>query len=160
MNDTAATPAPEAHDPPAAETPGPRPMSDDEVLIARRPVMAAEAKETVEQRRRITASDRYVILFRRLGEDPMNVVRDMAEGRYRFKRRRDLTLWTDEHGQPVPERMSMRKAAAELERITHETITYETLRRWWMQIWPGVSPPDTQRPIPEALFIAPDSDTP
>jgi hypothetical protein len=156
MNDTAATPAPEAHDPPAG-APSPRPLSDDEVLIARRPVLAADAKVTVEQRRRITASDRYVTLFGRLGEDPMNLVRDMAEGRYRFKRRRDLTLWTDEHDQPVPERMSMRKAAAELERITGEAITYETLRRWWIQIWPGESPPDTQRAIPEAVFIAPDA---
>lgn len=150
------------------------PLSDDAVVIPAPLVTVADIERTVQHRRTATGSDRYLLLAQGLRDDPMNVVRRMTSGRYRYKRRRNLTLWV-EHGAPVPELMSLRQAAAELERLTGEAVTHETLRRWWERIWPGEEPapegakwvqqgrdqrdamtqPDGPGEIPPATFLPP-----
>jgi hypothetical protein len=150
MNDTLPTESPPPHDEIPAR------LGDGDVLMPRAVPPWGEIAALVERRRALLASDRYLLLAHHLDEDPMGLVRDMAEGRYRFKRRRhDGTLWLDE-GRPVGERMSMRQASAELKRLTGYLITYETLRRWWIKVWPEEPPPDQTRPvIPPAVFRAP-----
>jgi len=146
MNATAPDTPGATHDPPS------RALSDDEVLIARPPTSVAEVRRTVEHRRAILGSDRYLLLAQKLADDPMNVVRRMAQGEYRFKRRRDRTRWLDGDGRQVVEFMSLRQAAAELKRLTGEDVTYETLRRWWMKIWPDEPDPGT---VPAVEFREP-----
>lgn len=128
------------------------PLGDDAVVIPAPLVTVADVERTVQHRRTATGSDRYLLLAQGLRDDPMNVVRRMTEGRYRYKRRRNGTLWV-EFGVPVPEEMSLRQAATELERLTGETVTHETLRRWWERIWPDSPEPGTV--VPPATFLPP-----
>jgi hypothetical protein len=176
MNDTA-TPTPETHGPPRATAGGMPvgvPLDDDAVIVPRELAPIAETERTVEHRRVATASDRYLLLAQRLRDDPMNVLRRMLMGEYRYKRRRNGQLWLD-RDQPVMEVMSLRQAAVELERLTGENVTYETLRRWWLRIWPLTPIPDGSTPaeppapeppaapgVPGLIFMPPEplDDTP
>lgn len=79
--------------------------------------------------------EKYQLLRERLGEEPMQRIYDMVTGSYRNKRRRnDDPIMAD--GEPVPDYMSFRKVAQELERVAEVAISYETVRRWWYQVWP------------------------
>lgn len=134
------------HDPPAGFPPTDRPLGDDEVLIPRavRGRQAVEALTT--ERARLTMSPGYRLLAAALTEqlgptEPLELIRDMAGGQYRW-RRRDGFLLLDEHDRPLRDHMSFRAIATELERLTGEVVTYETLRRWWGRVWPGTSIPD------------------
>lgn len=134
------------HDPPAGTPPTDRLLGDDEVLIARPVRNRLAVEQLTAERAHLTASLGYRLLARALTEqlgptEPLELVRDMANGRYRW-RRRDGFLMLDEHGQPLPDRMSFRAIATELERLTGEVVTYETLRRWWGRVWEGTSIPD------------------
>jgi len=132
------------HDPSPPEPS--KPLGDDDVLIPRAAAEPRTVAALIAHRSHLTASPMYRLvaagLSARFGPtEPMDLVKAMADGRYRW-RHRDGAFVTDSDGERCPDHMSFRAIATELERLTGETVTYETLRRWWGRVWPGTSIPD------------------
>lgn len=84
--------------------------------------------------------EKYQLLRDRLDEEPMERIHRMVTGTYRIKRRRNgdpVPDQTDPTGNtPTPDYMSFRKIAIELQGTAGVAISYETVRRWWYQVWP------------------------
>jgi hypothetical protein len=80
----------------------------------------------------------YTLMRDRLGAEPLELIRAMKHGGYRFKSKRGYpgTLVTRQ-GDPVPERMSFRQIAPLLSTMSGVQVTYETVRRWWEAVCPG-----------------------
>jgi len=138
------------HDPPAApqgaaqDTPDTAPFqegvayTDAEVVMPRAVRPPGESKRHTDERAKVLASPIYRLLAAELGEDPLDLVRAMVGGRYRYRRDRAGRVMFLEPGVPRPECMSFRTAEVELVRLTggRISVTYETLRRWWEKVWP------------------------
>lgn len=134
MNTNHPVPQGEGHDPPLDT-----PLTDEQVLI-KDPNRQRALRGLIDDRAAATGSNLYMVLAQELGDDPLELVRLMVSGRYRWKRHRNGLLWIDADGDPVPEHMSLRQAAAELVRITRRDVSHEALRRWWDRIWPNSGP--------------------
>lgn len=83
--------------------------------------------------------EKYALMLARLGAEPLEVIRTMKHGGYRFKSRRGYpgVLVLNRDGDPVPDRMSFRQIAPILSAMTGVEVTYETVRRWWEAVFPG-----------------------
>lgn len=79
----------------------------------------------------------YTLMRDRLGVEPLELIRAMKHGGYRFKSKRGYpgTL-VIRRGDPVPERMSFRQIAPLLSGMSGVQVTYETVRRWWEAVCP------------------------
>jgi len=125
--------------------PSPPQPGDDAALIPRPPGDPHTVATLTTERAHLTASPMYRLVAQALSArfgptEPMELVKAMADGQYRW-RHRDGAFILD-HGERCPDHMSFRAIAVELERLTGESVTYETLRRWWGRVWPGTSIPD------------------
>lgn len=147
---------PTNHDPPGAQQVKPGiPLTDDQVRMPRseRSPDLPNAWSVARTRAAQLASQSYRLLYAALLDiahldvDPLDLVADMANGRYRWRRRRDGSAEVDTDGQPVPEEMSFRAISEELARLTGEDVSHETLRRWWLKMWPD-------RPLPNQVTHA------
>jgi len=78
----------------------------------------------------------------------MNLIRDMAEGKYRWRRTRSRMIALDSAREPQPDYMSFRSIEVELTRVTGgaNVPAYETIRRWWDRIWPPSEPRSAPAP--------------
>lgn len=130
------------HDPPEFQSKPGTFYSDDAVLRSRERPGVRDEVRLIEERARLLGSPTYQLLASKLHEEPMNLIRDMAEGRYRWRRTRNRMLALGVDGEPQPDFMSFRSIEVELSRVTGGTgvPAYETLRRWWDRVWPP--PPD------------------
>jgi hypothetical protein len=99
---------------------------------------------------------KYEIMKHRLGCEPLDVIADMRNGFWKGQTRRIGGVAhpvVDEGGTPVGDRMSFRRIAPELVAMTGVSITYETLRRWWLLAFPedaatvDVAEPEPVRPV-------------
>lgn len=113
-----------AHDPPA----GPRDYQPE-------PPIPNEALAPL----RGPGHEKYALMTARLHAEPLEVIRTMKHGGYRFKSRRGQpgVLVLNRDGDPVPDRMSFRQIAPILSAMTGVEVTYETVRRWWEAVFPG-----------------------
>lgn len=93
--------------------------------------------------------EKYQRMRDRLAREPIELIREMKHGGYRFKTRRGMpgVLAIDKGGQPVPDRMSFRQIAPILTGMTGVPVTYETVRRWWETV---SDEPDEPDPVPDA----------
>jgi hypothetical protein len=83
----------------------------------------------------------------RLGVEPLELIRVMKHGGYRFKCKRGYPgVLVIHRGSPVPERMSFRQIAPLLSVMSGVQVTYETVRRWWE----AVCPDEPDEPVDEA----------
>lgn len=98
----------------------------------------------------------YALMRNQLkGAEPLELIRTMKHGGYRFKCKRGYpgVLVLDKQGNPVPERMSFRQIAPILSTMSGVQVTYETVRRWWEAVFPGepdepVDEVDEMEPLP------------
>lgn len=117
-----------AHDPPAT---GPV----DPIAYQHEPPFTDEQLAALHVARHAT----YALMKDRLhGVEPLELIRVMKHGGYRFKSKRGYpgVLVTSKGGDPVPERMSFRQIAPILSAQSGVQVTYETVRRWWEAVCP------------------------
>ncbi len=83
--------------------------------------------------------EKYALMRSRLNAEPLEVVRQMKHGGYRYKSKRGMpgVLVLDRDSNPVADRMSFRQIAPILSALTGVEVTYETIRRWWEAVFPG-----------------------
>lgn len=86
---------------------------------------------------RVAGHEKYHLIRDRLGKEPLEVIREMKHGGYRFKSKRGYPgVLVMHRGDPVPERMSFRQIAPILAGASGVQVTYETIRRWWEAVFP------------------------
>lgn len=129
------------HGPPATSPP-PGPMKIDEPPI------------TPEQLAALAGHEKYLRMRDRIGREPLDLIREMKHGGYRYKCRRGMpgVLVLDRAGNPVPERMSFRQIAPILTGMSGVGATYETVRRWWEAVFPDED--DEPDPDPDPVVPA------
>jgi hypothetical protein len=132
-----------AHDPPA----GPRNYQPE-------PPIPSEALAPL----RGPGHEKYALMTARLNAEPLEVVRTMKHGGFRFKSKRGYpgVLVLDRDGNPVPDRMSFRQIAPILSASTGVEVTYETVRRWWEAVFPG-EPDEATDPDDPPVRVVPTS---
>jgi hypothetical protein len=105
--------------------------------------------------------EKYSLMKARLNAEPLEVIRTMKHGGHRYKSKRGYpgVLVLDRDGNPVPDRMSFRQIAPILAALTGVEVTYETIRRWWEDVFPDeadeleetLNPDEMNPPTPAAL---------
>ena len=139
-----------SHDTTHGPPDGLRTFDDDEARLPLEKGTLREVAHLAAERALVVASARYRLLNAALrarseGVEAMDLVRLMALGQYRLLRDDAGLLVIDDDGKPQRDYMSFRHISTELERLTGEDISHETLRRWWARVWPG-------EPVPELSF--------
>lgn len=115
------------------------------------PLKIDEPPFTPEQLAKLSGPnhEKYQRMKDRLGREPLDLIREMKHGGYRFKTRRGMpgVLATTKGGAPVADRMSFRQIAPILTGMTGVQVTYETVRRWWETVSDeGDEPEETLNP--------------
>lgn len=126
------------------------------------PGYVPEAPFTAEQLAalRVPRHATYALMRAQLGTEPMELIRLMKHGGFRFKCKRGYpgTL-SIRYGSPVPERMSFRKIAPLLSSMSGVQVTYETVRRWWEAVVPDEpdepADDDTGSELPPVPMVQP-----
>ncbi len=98
----------------------------------------------------------YALMRSRLNREPLEWIRLMKHGGYRYKCKRGYpgVLVLDREGNPVPERMSFRQIAPILSALSGVMVTYETVRRWWEAVFPGEpDEPEDETPVPVVVPV-------
>lgn len=82
--------------------------------------------------------EKYLRMRDRIVREPLDLIREMKHGGYRFKCRRGMpgVFVRDRDHNRVPERMSFRQIAPILTEMSGVEVTYETVRRWWEAVFP------------------------
>jgi hypothetical protein len=114
----------------------------------------------------LAGHEKYLRMRDRIGREPLELIREMKHGGYRFKCRRGMlgVLALDRNHNPIPERMSFRQIAPILTGMSGVEVTYETVRRWWEAVFPDeadepeetLNPDEVNPPAPAALREASD----
>lgn len=114
------------------------------------PMKIDEPPIPLEQLALLGGHEKYQRMRDRLGVEPLDLIRQMKHGGYRFKCRRGMpgVLVLDRAGDPVPERMSFRQVAPVLTAMSGVEVTYETVRRWWETVFDEGDEPEEEAPPP------------
>jgi hypothetical protein len=137
-----------AHDPPV--TPPADPLASG--VYQPEPPIPAELLEPL----RGHGHEKYALMKDRLGSEPLEVIRLMKHGGFRYKSKRGYPgVLVKRHGDPVPDRMSFRQIAPILSEKTGVEVTYETIRRWWELVFPGEPDETTDPDYPPVAPVVP-----